>query len=510
MALFFPLFFWLRGLARRHATQAYLPLRRTLLEAGADRPAVLETAKNDCRRLYAAITARYKAEVKKADERFAAVSAEIAAAKQQELRQADETYPPRLAAMVAQRDQTLAEAEAKYPPLIAELESGHAAASQALVEQQDETLAANQRQYEQRQAEMADRWLSGLRRFQEAAERIGRGCDRLFPAWDAPAWQHWTPPAEIPPAIRFGQGAVQLARIEGGVPEDPRLQPPQSDFTMPLLLPFPNRSLLLLKAAGEGRAKAVQTIQAIMLRMLTAMPPGKVRFTILDPVGLGENFSAFMHLADYDEQLITSRIWTDAAHIEQRLANLTDHMENVIQVYLRNEFQSIEEYNRSAGEMAEPFRVLVVADFPANFSEAAAHRLKSIVSQRGPLRRLHAPGRRHQAPLPRQFQPGRPRARRDGAGLEGGAFQWQHADYGPCPPCSKSRRRPSASPRSSARSAARSRTPAASRSPSSASCRPRASGGRPTAAAGSTCPWAAPAPRNCSTSIWARGLRNTC
>ena len=127
---------------------------------------------------------------------------------------------------------------------------------------------------------------------------------------------------------------------------------------------------MLLKAAGEGRPKAVQAIQAIMLRMLTAMPPGKVRFTILDPVGLGENFSAFMHLADYDEQLVASRIWTDSGHIEQRLATLTDHMENVIQVYLRNEFQSIEEYNRFAGEMAEPYRVLVVADFPANFSES--------------------------------------------------------------------------------------------------------------------------------------------
>ena len=31
-----------------------------------------------------------------------------------------------------------------------------------------------------------------------------------------------------------------------------------------------------------------------MLRMITAMPPGKVRFTILDPVGLGENFASFM------------------------------------------------------------------------------------------------------------------------------------------------------------------------------------------------------------------------
>jgi energy-coupling factor transporter ATP-binding protein EcfA2 len=90
-----------------------------------------------------------------------------------------------------------------------------------------------------------------------------------------------------------------------------------------------------------------------------------------------------MHLADYDEQLVTGKAWTEPQHIEQRLADLTEHMENVIQKYLRNEYKTIEEYNAQAGEVAEPYRVLVVMDFPANFSEAAARRLVSI-AQNGP------------------------------------------------------------------------------------------------------------------------------
>ena len=109
-----------------------------------------------------------------------------------------------------------------------------------------------------------------------------------------------------------------------------------------------------------------------MLRMFTAIPPSKVRFTIIDPVGLGENFAGFMHLADHDEQLVTNRIWTEPVHIEQRLADLTEQMENVIQKYLRNEFRSIDEYNAFAGEVAEPFRILVVANFPVNFTDTAA------------------------------------------------------------------------------------------------------------------------------------------
>ena len=55
-------------------------------------------------------------------------------------------------------------------------------------------------------------------------------------------------------------------------------------------------------------------------------------------------------------------------------------MENVIQKYLRNEFNTIEEYNTMAGEVAEPFRVVVVANFPTNFNDTSIRRLISIVS----------------------------------------------------------------------------------------------------------------------------------
>ena len=117
-----------------------------------------------------------------------------------------------------------------------------------------------------------------------------------------------------------------------------------------------------------------------MLRMLTTIPPGKVRFTIIDPVGLGENFAAFMHLADYDDTWSPTASGPSRSTSKQRLADLTEHMENVIQKYLRNEFETIDEYNAYAGEVAEPFRILVVANFPANFTETAARRLMSIAT----------------------------------------------------------------------------------------------------------------------------------
>ena len=83
-----------------------------------------------------------------------------------------------------------------------------------------------------------------------------------------------------------------------------------------------------------------------MLQALTTIAPGKVRFTCIDPVGLGDTLSDFMHLADFDPRLITDRIWTEKSHIERVLADTVTHMENVIQKYLRNDYESIQDYNR--------------------------------------------------------------------------------------------------------------------------------------------------------------------
>src|SRR5690606_20733721 len=51
-----------------------------------------------------------------------------------------------------------------------------------------------------------------------------------------------------------------------------------------------------------------------------------------------------------------------------------------IQQYLRNEYDDIEQYNRRAGSIAEPYRFLVIANFPANFTEAAQRRLATIIN----------------------------------------------------------------------------------------------------------------------------------
>ncbi|MCC6416958.1 MAG: AAA family ATPase [Gemmataceae bacterium] len=264
---------------------------------------------------------------------------------------------------------------------LAEIEEHYRAEGQQIDDNYYRSLEDNRRRREAGWTALIGRWRAGLDRTATMARAIDDTCNRFFPAWDDPAWDAWTPPQDIPPVLRFGTYEVSLERVSAALPEDERLRATWlAPFTLPAGLPFPQRGSLLLRARDEGRSAAVAALQALMLRLLTTIPPGKVRFTIVDPVGLGQNFAAFMHLADHDEALVGSRIWTETTHIEQRLADLTGHMENVIQKYLRNQFQNIQEYNAHAGEVAEPFRVLVVANFPVNFSLEAARRLVSIAT----------------------------------------------------------------------------------------------------------------------------------
>src|SRR5512142_1699107 len=103
--------------------------------------------------------------------------------------------------------------------------------------------------------------------------------------------------------------------------------------------------------------------------------------------------------------MINNRIWTQSTQIEQKLGELNEHMEKVIQMYLRNEYQTIAGDDEQAGVIAEKYHFLVVADFPANFTETAAKRLLSIAASGarcGVYTLIHWDRRQ---PLPPEFIP---------------------------------------------------------------------------------------------------------
>jgi DNA segregation ATPase FtsK/SpoIIIE, S-DNA-T family len=201
-----------------------------------------------------------------------------------------------------------------------------------------------------------------------------------FPDWASDAWKGWKPPTEFKNAAKFARLEVDAAKFAETLPKDRRLVMPETNFSVPMSLGFPLGGSILFETDKGGEADAITAINNIIFRLLSATPPGKVSFTIFDPVGLGQNFAALMHLADYEEGYINSRIWTQTAQFEEKLAELNEHMEKVIQMYLRNEYATIADYNAQAGSIAEKYHFLVIASFPVNFSDVAARRLRNIAA----------------------------------------------------------------------------------------------------------------------------------
>jgi hypothetical protein len=271
-------------------------------------------------------------------------------------------------------------AEQKYPTRIAALETNCREDVGRLEATRNEALATADRRRNDRYADLTARWKSVRKETAAVCAKAAAIDAEAFRPWDDLRREDVPLPVLAPPGLRFGTQALTLEKVPGGVSVDPALNVfgPVS-WTQPAILPYPADASLVIETAADQKEAASAFMQGLMLRIATGIPAGQSRFTIIDPLGLGKQFAGFMHLADHDELLVTSRIWTEPQLIEQRLADITEQMEVVIQKYLRNEYASIGEYNAVA-EVPEPYRFVVVANFPANFNETSARRLASIAA----------------------------------------------------------------------------------------------------------------------------------
>jgi len=201
-----------------------------------------------------------------------------------------------------------------------------------------------------------------------------------------PQQSDWKVPPTMPTCISVGDVLITAPKTVDSIDAT---QSSSLCVEMPAILRFPTDTSVLVEHDSAGREAALSFIRRQILKLLTVIPAGRVRLTLIDPVGLGQSFSAMMHLADFDELLIHNRIWTDSSQIRDQLQKVTEHMENIFQTYLRSQFDTIEEYNVSAGEVAEPYHFVVVAGFPTAFTEESARHMASILTS-GPRCGVHA------------------------------------------------------------------------------------------------------------------------
>lgn len=155
------------------------------------------------------------------------------------------------------------------------------------------------------------------------------------------------------------------------------------ELPQPVLVPL----ILDLDAEGGLVSDSTATVNDTILRLLALLPAGQVRAMVFDPAQLGDSVKFLYGLGDAAEAIIGDKVRSTDRELADMLVGLEEHITFVTQKYLQGQFDSLTEYNRAAGEVAEPYRLLVLYDFPAGFhrpgggidAEAMA-RLEKIVT----------------------------------------------------------------------------------------------------------------------------------
>lgn len=109
-------------------------------------------------------------------------------------------------------------------------------------------------------------------------------------------------------------------------------------------------------------------IERPILNLLTALPANQLVLRVFDPEHGGNSAKFLFGLGDSADRIIGDRVKTSDRELSELLQSTEEHITFVTQRFLQGEHKSLTEYNRAAGEVAEPYRLLVLYDFPSGFA----------------------------------------------------------------------------------------------------------------------------------------------
>lgn len=296
------------------------------------------------------------------------------------VRTAEQRTAARIAELDQRRDTDLAEVKRWEAEQTTKAESLARERTKAAESAHEEAIRAADRAHDEVRRGSLEQLVAVRHASLDTLTRIAERAEQAAPPWDNPAWLTRPHPTAPPGVVPFGAYSLDLsARLDALDAEARAAAEPPENLSGPLVLALPGNDALVIDHDAEHRDATLGALRAVMLRVLGAFPAGKVRFTMADPVGLGQSFAGFMRLADREPSPVGLRIWSEPSQIERQLADLTEHMQTVIQKYLRADYATIEDYNHAAGEIAEPYRFVVIADLPQALTETGAQRLASIL-----------------------------------------------------------------------------------------------------------------------------------
>jgi len=135
---------------------------------------------------------------------------------------------------------------------------------------------------------------------------------------------------------------------------------------VPRVIPFPFTSALVLP---QGDTEQKRLAHCLLLRLLSALPPGQVELTLIDPLQQGQSVEPFLPLLKVEQLVPQGHVLTRSDEIEATLSKLTDEIEEIIQKRFNEKASNWSEYNAINLDVPLPYKVVLLFDVPEQLSD---------------------------------------------------------------------------------------------------------------------------------------------
>lgn len=188
--------------------------------------------------------------------------------------------------------------------------------------------------------------------------------------WQDQSWLQTAAALSSPAGVRVGQLCLPAGN---GINEAVKL---------PLLVPLLNSGNLVVTSDDNSVAAAQELISSTIVRLLAATTPGDLQIQWYDPRLRGTLAPFVSGLRE--APLLVAPALTQDTEIYETATELVRTVSQLAEL-LSGEHNNLGDLQRAAGQSIEPYRLLVVMDFPAEIDERSFDTIVRL-AERGPTR----------------------------------------------------------------------------------------------------------------------------
>ena len=135
---------------------------------------------------------------------------------------------------------------------------------------------------------------------------------------------------------------------------------------VPWVVPFPFTSALVLP---KGNVEQERLVDCLLLRLLSALPPGQVELTLIDPLKQGQSVEPFLSLFQAEQLVPQGHVLTRSDEIEAALGKLTDVIEEMIQQRFNDKASNWSKYNELNPDASLSYKAVLLFDVPEQLTD---------------------------------------------------------------------------------------------------------------------------------------------